>query len=58
MSYELISKETGEVVLEHIAYAPLEAGADPRWYVIRNKDTGVVWDDWTPRDEENDCGLS
>jgi hypothetical protein len=44
--YEVINKETREVVCTHFAYSPLEAEyADSgHLYLIRNADTGVEWD--------------
>lgn len=44
--FQVISKQTGEVVREHFAYAPLETEyADSAGlYYIRNADTGVEWE--------------
>ncbi len=44
--FELIEKSSGQVERTDIAYAPLEAQADPLYYLIRNTKTGVTWDDW------------
>lgn len=45
-NYQVINKETGEVVREHISYTPLEEEyADSgHLYFIRNAVTGVEWE--------------
>ncbi len=44
--YQVINKETGEIVCTHFAYAPLEAEYrdSGHLYFIRNADTGVEWE--------------
>ena len=45
-NYQVVNKETGEVVREHFAYAPLEAeyAGSGHLYFIRNAVTGVEWE--------------
>lgn len=45
-NYQVIDKQTGEVIREDIAYAPLEAEYKDsgHLYYIRNADTGIEWE--------------
>lgn len=54
--YELIDKRTEEVIHSAFAYAELEKNADPRYYAIRNTDTGMEWDNWEWNDPDDFSG--